>query len=364
MTAPVAEAARSAARSHLDRMAKPRGSLGRLEELIVWSAGVQDRCPPQPFASPRVIVVAGDHGIASAAGTSAYPPEVTAQMVGAMVGGVAAVNVLAERAGAAVRTIDAGVASDYPGLAVPESVTARRIRRGAGAIDREDALDAEELARALALGRALAAEEAAAGGDLLVIGDMGIGNTTAAAALVAALTDGDPVATTGRGTGVDDATWMRKVSAVRDALWRCRSDRDEPLELLRRMGGPDLAVMTGALLGAAESGVPVLLDGSVVTAAALVADAVDPAATAWWCAGHRSAEPNHTIALDSLGLDPVIDVGMRLGEASGALVALPVLQAALALASGMATFDSAGVSDRAAEALAAQAPDADSERAP
>ena len=190
------------------------------------------------------------------------------------------------------------------------------------------------------------ADEVGAGGDLLVIGDMGIGNTTPAAALVAALTDGDPVTTTGRGTGVDDATWMRKVTVVRDALWRCRDDRGDPHELLRRMGGPDLAVMTGALLGAAEAGVPVLLDGSVVTAAALVAHAIEPGAAAWWCAAHRSAEPNHAIALAALDLDPLIDVGMRLGEASGALVALPVLQAALALADGMATFESAGVADR------------------
>lgn len=346
MIPPVDESARAAARTHLDRMAKPQGSLGRLEDLVVWAAGVQRRCPPEPFAAPRVIVVAGDHGVAAAAGTSAYPPEVTAQMVAAMVGGVAAVNVLADRAGAAVRTVDAGVASEYVGLAVPETVTGRRIRAGAGSIDREDALTSEELAAALALGRTLVAEELAAGGDLLLLGDMGIGNTTSAAALVAALTDGDPVAATGRGTGVDDATWMRKVAAVRDALWRCRADRDDPLELLRRLGGPDLAVLTGALLGAAESGLPVLLDGSVVTAAALVAHAVDPNAASWWCASHRSAEPNHTASLDALGLEPVIDVGMRLGEASGALVALPVLQAALALAAGMATFESAGVSDR------------------
>ncbi len=346
MIPPVDASARSAATAHLDRMAKPRGSLGRLEDLIVWSAGVQGRCPPAPFTAPRVVVVAGDHRVARLVGTSAYPPDVTAQMVTAMVGGVAAVNVLADRVGASVRTVDAGVDSDYPGLDVPDSVTCHRIRSGAGAIDREDALTPSELAAALDLGHALVAEEVGAGGDLLVIGDMGIGNTTPAAALVAALTDGDPVTTTGRGTGVDDATWMRKVTVVRDALWRCRDDRDDPLELLRRMGGPDLAVMTGALLGAAESGVPVLLDGSVVTAAALVAHAIEPGAAAWWCAAHRSAEPNHAIALAALDLDPLIDVGMRLGEASGALVALPVLQAALALADGMATFESAGVADR------------------
>ncbi len=340
------EAARTAAAAHLDRLAKPRGSLGRLEDVVVWAAGVQGRCPPSPFAAPRVVVVAGDHDVARLAGTSAYPPEVTAQMVAAMVAGTAAVCILAERAGAAVRVVDAGVAADYSGSEVPAEVAADRVRAGAGAIDRTDALTADELDRALALGRRLVTEERAAGGDLLVPGDLGIGNTTPAATLVAALTEEDVIAVTGRGTGIDDATWMRKVTAVRDALWRVRDDHDDPLALVRRVGGPDIAVLVGMLQAAAEQGLPVILDGVVVTAAALVAEELAPGSSDWWVAGHRSAEPAHTAALDRLGLSPLLELSLRLGEGTGALMALPVLQAALALAADMATFDSAGVSDR------------------
>ncbi|MFN8125871.1 MAG: nicotinate-nucleotide--dimethylbenzimidazole phosphoribosyltransferase [Candidatus Nanopelagicales bacterium] len=335
--------ARVAATARLDRLTKPPGALGRLEELSVWAAGVQGRCPPSRFAAVHVVVVAGDHGIARN-GTSAYPPEVTAQMVANIVAGGAAVNVLAREQGADVTVIDASVDSDYVGLAVPEEVAARRVRRSSGAIDREDALTPDEARAALELGDTVAGEREAAGADLVIVGDMGIGNTTPASALIAALTDGDPVVVTGRGTGIDDATWMRKVTAVRDALWRTRDDHTDAALALQRLGGADLAVMTGLLSGCARRGIPVLLDGVVVTAAALAAERIAPGSVAWWAAGHRSAEPAHAIALAELGLDPVLSLSMRLGEGSGALTALPVLQAAVALLADMATFDSAGVS--------------------
>jgi nicotinate-nucleotide--dimethylbenzimidazole phosphoribosyltransferase len=337
-------AARAETATHLDQLTKPVGSLGRLEELAIWAAGVQGRCPPQQFAAIHVIVVAGDHGVARSARTSAYPVEVTAQMVANIHSEGAAVNVLANSLGAALQVVDAGVATDYRDLPVPPGTADRRIRTGSGSIDREDAMTAVEVDTALDLGRTLAADVVTQGGDLLVVGDLGIGNTTAAAALIAALTDGDVVAATGRGTGIDDATWMRKVSAVRDALWRVRDDRCDARALLQRIGGPDLAVMTGLLLGAAEQGLPVILDGVVVTSAALVAERLTPGAARWWLAGHRSVEPAHSVALKELRLEPVLDLRMRLGEGTGALMAIPVLQSAIGLIAGMATFDSAGVS--------------------
>lgn len=338
--------ARASAAARLDRLTKPTGSLGRLEDLAMWAAAVQDRCPPLPFQDIHVVVVAGDHDVARVAGTSAYPVEVTAQMVANIAAGGAAVNVLAQRLGAAVAVVDAGVAGDYTDLPVPAGISDRRIRAGSGAIDREDAMTAEETEASLLLGRTIAAETRESGADLLIVGDMGIGNTTPAAALIAALTDRDPVSATGRGTGIDDATWMRKAAAVRDALWRARDDFDDPQQLLQRIGGPDLAVMCGILMGAAKLGLPVILDGVVVTSAALVADQLQPGSRQWWQAGHRSAEPAHTTALSELDLAPVLDLQMRLGEGSGALTAVPVIQTAVALLADMATFESAGVSDR------------------
>lgn len=336
--------ARAEMAAHLDQLTKPLGSLGRLEELAIWAAGVQGRCPPQRFTAIHVIVVAGDHGVARSAGTSAYPVEVTAQMVANIHSAGAAVSVLANSVGATLQVVDAGVATDYGDLPVPPGTPDRRIRAGSGSIDREDAMTAAEVDTALDLGRTLAAEVVPQGGDLLVVGDLGIGNTTAAAALIAAMTDGDVVSATGRGTGIDDATWMRKVTAVRDALWRVRDDRSDPRLLLQRIGGPDLAVMTGLLLGAAEQGLPVVLDGVVVTSAALVAQRLLPEASQWWVAGHRSVEPAHTTVLTELQLNPIVDLQMRLGEGTGALMAVPVLQAAIDLTRSMATFDSAGVS--------------------
>lgn len=338
--------ARQRTAEHLDRLTKPLGSLGQLEDLAIWAAGVQDRCPPQRFRDIRVMVVAGDHGVADAASTSAYPSDVTAQMVATIAADGAAVSVLGSALGATVQVIDAGVAGDYAGLEVADGIARHRIRSGSGAIDREDAMTPTEAEAALELGRALVAQLADDGADLLIVGDLGIGNTTAAAALVAALTDGDAVAATGRGTGIDDATWMRKAAAVRDALWRVRHDRLDPQVLVQRIGGPDLAVMAGLLIGAAGHGLPVVLDGVVVTSAALVAEGLAPGASRWWLAGHRSVEPAHTTALAELDLRPVLDLRMRLGEGTGALMAVPVLQSAIDLAAGMATFDSAGVSQR------------------
>ena len=336
----------AAARARQDTLTKPKGALGRLEDLSVWIASCQGHCPPRQFERARVVVFAGDHGVARS-GVSAYPPEVTAQMVANFEAGGAAINVLADIAGATVRVADLAVAGD----ALTDRIGAHKVRRGSGDITVEDALTGDETAAAIAAGRAIADEEVDAGADLLIAGDMGIGNTTPAAVLVAALTNAEPVAVVGFGSGVDDAGWARKTAAVRDALFRTRLVLPDPVALLRCGGGADLAAMAGFCAQAAVRRTPLLLDGMAVTAAALVAERLAPGARLWWQAGHRSTEPGHALALTELGLEPILDLRMRLGEGSGAALALPVLRAAVATLSSMATFADAGVSDQAAPPL-------------
>jgi len=321
-------------------LTKPAGSLGRLEDLGCWIASCQGIVPPRQFTRPRIVVFAGDHGIARD-GVSAYPPEVTAQMVTNLVSGGAAVNVLAATVGAGVRVVDMAVDAD-----TAPDVAAHKIRRSSGRIDREDALTHDEAVRAVAVGRELADREVDEGADLLVAGDMGIGNTTPATVLIATLTSTEPVAAIGRGTGIDDEGWMRKVTAIRDAMRRARPHARDPLALLRTAGGADFAAMAGFLAQAAVRRTPVLLDGVVVTAAAMVAEEFAPGARRWWVAGHRSVEPAHTIALRHLRLEPLVDLDMRLGEGSGAVAALPLLRGAVAVLADMATFREAGVSTR------------------
>jgi len=287
-------------------------------------------------------VFAGDHGV-TASGVSAFPSEVTAQMVANFEKGGAAINVLAEAAGATVRVVDIAVDSEKP---LSPSIGEFRVRRSSGNIAVEDALSADECAAAIAAGRRIADQEVDAGADLLIAGDMGIGNTTPATTLIAALTGTEPVAVVGRGTGVDDAGWARKTAAIRDALYRASSVTSDPVALLRVCGGADLAAMTGFVAQAAARRTPVLLDGVVVTAAALVADRLAPGARLWWQAGHRSTEPAHALALKRLDLEPIVDLGMRLGEGTGAAVALSVLRAAVATLALMATFGEAEVSDK------------------
>lgn len=340
VAAPDADAA-AAARARQDRLTKPTGSLGRLEELAAWVAGCQGCCPPAQFERARVVVFCGDHGVARG-GVSAYPPEVTAQMVRNIVDGGAAINVLAEVAGAGVRVVDIAVDSDSD----DPTVGAHKVRRSSGDISTADALTEDEVTAALEAGKTIADEEVDSGADLLIAGDMGIGNTTAATVLVCALTNTEPVAAIGRGTGIDDDGWMRKTAAVRDALYRAHPVRSDPVGLLRVGGGADLAAIAGFLAQAAVRRTPVLLDGIVVTAAALAAEALAPGARAWWQAGHRSTEPAHTLALAQLELQPILDLGLHLGEGTGAALALPVLRAATATLMSMATFDSAGISGR------------------
>ncbi|MEU7768719.1 nicotinate-nucleotide--dimethylbenzimidazole phosphoribosyltransferase [Nocardia sp. NPDC049190] len=336
--APPDAQSRATAERRQAQLTKPGGALGRLEELGNWVAACQGLCPPKQFERAAVVVFAGDHGVARH-GVSAYPSEVTAQMVANFLGGGAAVNALAAVAGAAVRVADISVDGD-----TDPQVSQHKVRRSSGAIDRADALTDEEVQAALAAGRAIADEEIDAGADLLIVGDMGIGNTTPATVLVATLTDTEPVAAVGRGTGVDDAGWARKVAAIRDAMRRARPVVKDPVELLRVAAGADFAAMAAFLAQAATRRTPVILDGVVVTAAAMVAEDLAAGASAWWLAGHRSTEPAHSLALKHLRLDPVIDLTMRLGEGSGALAALPILRCAVAVLADMSTFAEAGVS--------------------
>ncbi|CAM3855463.1 nicotinate-nucleotide--dimethylbenzimidazole phosphoribosyltransferase [Tsukamurella ocularis] len=331
------------ARDRQLELTKPAGSLGRLEQLGEWIAACQGVCPPKQFERARIVVFAGDHGVA-AGGVSAYPPEVTAQMVANFAAEGAAINVLAAQAGATVRIEDIAVAGD-----TREELSRNKIRRSSGDIAVADAMTDEETIAAIAAGRRIADEEVDSGADLLIAGDMGIGNTTPAAVLIGALTETEPVLVVGRGTGIDDNAWMRKAAAIRDGMYRARPHTGNPKALLRSVAGADLAAMAGFLAQAAVRRTPVILDGVVVTAAALVANDLAPGAVSWWVAGHRSPEPAHALALHRLDLEPLLDLGLRLGEGSGAALALPLVRSAVAVLGEMATFDAAGVSGKAAD---------------
>lgn len=340
--------AAQAAALRWNSLTKPQGALGRLETLGTWWASVRGECPPPPPQRPVLVIVAGDHGVARTARTSAYPPEVTAQMVRTFLGERAAANALARQVGARVRVVDVAVDADetYADDLDPR-VAAPRIRRSSGSIDREDAMTREETERAFLLGVALADEEIDAGADLLIVGDMGIGNTTASSAIIGLLAPADLLSVVGRGTGIDDVTWMRKAAAVRDAMRRGKPHKASPLDLLATIGGPDIATMVGLLLGSAARRTPVMLDGTVISAAALIAHRASYKSRDWWQAGHRSTEPAHSAALGRLDLTPLLDMQMRLGEGTGALLALPLVSAAAAALSEMLTFEEAGVSTAA-----------------
>jgi nicotinate-nucleotide--dimethylbenzimidazole phosphoribosyltransferase len=321
------------ARERLAALAKPTGALGRLEDLAAWLAACQGACPPQPPSRVRAVILAGDHGV-SADGVSAYPREVTPAMVRAFVSGVAAASVLARQHEVALRVLDLGVDADLSDLG--SDVGAYKIRRSSGSIDRVDALTEDETRAALAAGENIAAEEVGAGADLLILGDMGIGNTTPATALVAATLGVDAEQVVGRGTGVDDVRLAHKTAVITRALARVGDRVRDPVARLTALGSADLAAGVGFLVGAARAGVPVLLDGIVPVAEACVAEDLEPGVVAWCTAGHRSTEPAQRLALEKLGLEPVLDLGLRLGEGTGALTALPVVRSAALLLRDMA----------------------------
>jgi len=335
---PVDVAARERALARQAQLLKPPGALGRLEEVAVWVAGVSGR--DRPIPRTRVVIAAADHGVA-VEGVSAFPQEVTGQMLGAFGAGFAAITVLARHAGADVVVVDAGVVAPPPGVVgVDVGLSAP-----SGNLAVEPALAADEVRSAIRAGRELAAAAAADGVDLLIAGEMGIANTTPAACLTAALCGLDAASVVGRGTGVDDAGLQRKRAVIERALALHGPFVDgDPVELLRRLGGGELAVLCGLALGAGEHGLGLICDGVIATAAIAVAVELAPSLRERLLAGHRSVEPAHEHLLDHLGLRPLVELDLRLGEGSGAATALLLVQAACALHDGMATFAEAGVS--------------------
>jgi nicotinate-nucleotide--dimethylbenzimidazole phosphoribosyltransferase len=321
-----------AARERLAGLATPAGALGRLGEAAVWCAATLGEVPPPLLEDVRLVIFAGDHGVATH-GVSAYPPAITGAMVRTFLSGKAGVNALASAHGVRVRVLDLGVDEEFTDLpdVVRDPLRAHKVRRSSGALHREDALAADETARSLDAGAQVARAEIAAGAQLLLSGDMGIGNTTPAAALVAAGLGLPAAEVVGRGTGIDDSALRHKEAVLDQALRRDGGRADDPLETLTALGSADLAATTGYLLAAARAGVPVLLDGLMSVACALTADRVAPGAAAWFAAGHRSTEPAQSLALAKLGLEPLLDLGLRLGEGSGAVAAVPVLRSAVAL---------------------------------
>lgn len=316
------------ATERLAGLATPPGALGRLGDLAVWLASTQGVVPPRPLTNVRLVIFAGDHGVAHH-GVSAFPPAITAAMVRTFVAGRAGVSALAAAHDVHVRVLDLGVDDELSD--VPAGVTTHKVRRGSGAIHLEDALSEDETLTALEVGRRVAAEEIAAGAQLLISGDMGIGNTTPAAALIAAALGLPASQIVGRGTGIDDAGLARKLEVLTQALERTGRRAEDPISTLTALGSADLAAAIGYLVAAAEAGVPVLLDGLISVACALTADRIAPGASAWFAAGHRSTEPAQSLALLELGLRPVLDLGMRLGEGSGAVAAVPLMRSAVAL---------------------------------
>ncbi|MDN0194684.1 nicotinate-nucleotide--dimethylbenzimidazole phosphoribosyltransferase [Streptomyces sp. S.PNR 29] len=318
------------AEARRERQIVPPGSLGRLDDLGEWLAAAQSAVPVRPIERPRVVLFAGDHGVAEL-GVSARPAGSAGQLVREVLEGGRPVSVLARRLDVPVRIVDLGLDCDPETL--PADVARHRVRRGSGRIDVEDALTLEEAATAFLTGVAVADEEADSGTDLVVLGDVSVGGTTAAGVLVAALCGTDASVVTGRGgLAIDDLAWMRKCAAIRDALRRARPVLGDQLQLLATVGGADLAAITGFLLQSAVRKMPVILDGVVTAACALVGQRIAFRAPDWWLAAHDSGEPGQAKALDRMALEPLLSQGVTVGEGAGALLALPLVQAAAALA--------------------------------
>ena len=337
---PDAEAMAAARRHHL-RLTKPPGSLGLLEDVGVLLAGIATACPPPVPRPAAVAVFAGDHGV-HAQGVSPWPQEVTGQMVANFLGGGAAINVLARQAGADVVVVDVGVAGALPAA---DGLVDAKVRAGTADLATGPAMSPGEARQALDAGADTAARLVAGGARCLVTGDMGIANTTPAAALIAALTGRPAAAVTGRGTGIDDDLLRRKVDLVAAAVARARAAHgdDDVLGLVAEVGGLEHVALAGFVCAGVALQVPVVVDGVIAAAGLLIASRLVPGVEAGVIAGHRSVEPGASAVLDDLGLDPLVDLGLRLGEGTGAALALPLVEAAARVLAEMATFDQAGV---------------------
>lgn len=333
--------AEARARSRQDTLTKPPGSLGRLESLSIQIAGITGADRPS-VARKAVIVMAGDHGV-TAEGVSAYPSAVTPQMVLNFAHGGAAINVLARQAGARVVVVDVGVAAEIPYQA---GVLSRKVAAGTANMARGSAMTREQAEAGVQVGLDVVADEIERGLDLVATGDMGIGNTTPSAAIVAAMTRLPAATVTGRGTGVDDAGLARKVAAIERALAVNEPDPHDALDVLGKLGGFEIAGLAGVMIGAAARRVPVVVDGFISGAAAMIAVGLRPEIKPYLIAAHQSVEIGHRVMLDHLGLRPLLDLDLRLGEGTGAVLAFNLVEAAVRILNEMATFAEAGVSNK------------------
>ncbi len=339
---PFDQTAAEAARQRQNRLTKPTGALGRLETLSIQLAGITARPRPR-FHNKAVILMAADHGVAGE-GVSAYPPEVTAQMVLNFQRGGAAINVLARQAGAQVTVVDIGVNYDFNDL---PGILHRKIARGTANLRRQPAMTLAQAERAVQIGIEVAEDHIRRGVDLIATGEMGIGNTTPAAAITAVMT-GKPVeAVTGRGTGLDDAGLARKIEVIGGAIARHQPDPQDALDVLAKVGGFEIGGLAGVMIAAASQRVPVVVDGFISGAAALIAAGLKPEIKPYLIASHLSQEIGHRAVWEALGLQPLLDLDLRLGEGTGAVLAFHLIEAAARILDEMATFDEAGVSDRA-----------------
>jgi nicotinate-nucleotide--dimethylbenzimidazole phosphoribosyltransferase len=327
----------------LDAKTKPRRSLGRLEDIACQVAAIRGTTAPGP-ARKAIVVMGGDHGVAAEA-VSAFPQEVTRQMLQNFARGGAAINVLARQAGAQLVVVDMGIA-----VALPDepAIRDRRIAAGTQNFTRGPAMTRGEAIAAIEAGIAVADELTGDGIGLIGIGEMGIANTTSASAVIAALTEAPVDAVTGRGTGISDDAIAHKIAVIERAIAHNRPDPRDPLDVLAKLGGFEIAGLAGVVLGAAAAATPVVVDGFICSAAALIAARLAPPVTGTMLASHRSTELGHRHVLAALGLSPLLDLELRLGEATGAALAMPLIDAALAILSDMATFSAAGVSDSGA----------------
>lgn len=325
------------------QLTKPLGSLGKLEVIGNRLAGIARRCPPPIPMNAHVVIFAADHGVHEE-GVSPWPQEVTAQMVGNFLEGGAAINVIARTVGAAVTVVDAGVATP---ISSREGLISAPIAKGTQNLAKTSAMSVFEAEAALDLGVEVADNLIGEGVDLIVLGDMGIANTTVSATLIAQLVGVEAPSVTGRGTGIDDSTFLHKAEVIRRALERISEFphiNDDPVRVLAEIGGFEIGAIAGLVLGAASKRVPIVIDGVIATAGALLASTITPLCSFYCFAGHLSVEPAAKIALDHMGLDPILDLSMRLGEGTGAALAIPIIQASARILSEMATFSAAGVS--------------------
>lgn len=330
----------SAAQQRLDSLTKPQGSLGRLEEFAKCLAGITGNQMPPLFEKKAIFTFAGDHGVADE-GISLFPKEVTVQMVYNFLEGGAGISVLARHVGAEVIVVDIGVDHNFD---ENKCLIRKKVVRGTKNMRKGPAMTRDEAARTIETGIGIALQYAEKGYGLFGTGDMGIGNTTASSAIASVMTGSAPADVTGKGTGISDEALGHKVRVIEDAIALNEPDRTDPIDVLAKVGGAEIGGIAGLILGAASQKIPVVIDGLISTAGAIIAHGIEPACRDYMFAAHNSVEKGHRVMLNAMGLEPVLDLGLRLGEGTGAALAMSLIEAGLKIYREMATFDEAGVS--------------------